>query len=785
MRHLLPSSNVIEKKNTDHHPIVLTNTNSNQIGDSLKDLCAKGPSFIPTPENFDWLQLQKDFDAFRNRVRARYLFSSSEGPRPNDETQILKRQPKQPSNWRSTKTNCPELETFLSSVERALFNDTSRRKVPDNLTKEERSSLRQWRKNELFNQDGELLMRLQDKGNRFVIVDKETDKRKAEEQIARSSFQKLDHDPTSEHIQKVKEWADKWHNEGEITSEWKEFIVNENAKPGKNSTLYKTHKEGNPVRLLTSGCNTAIENLSRFIEIVCAPFTENLRSRIKNTGHLLDIIDELNEQGFPEDTVLVSFDIVNMYPSIDNVNGIQAVAKFLNTRVEKNPSTECIIEGLSLCLYNNNSQFAMENLLQVNGTATGAPNSCSYADIAIAPIDDAVFQKMQSDFKELRYFGRYRDDCLSLWCGSRDRLQQFFSFLNSLSNDLKFTMEIGEQSLCFLDVEIKLEDGKLQTTVYSKPTDAHIYLHANSCHNEKSKKGIPKGVALRLKRICSTDAEYETKSNEYKNYLVKRGYNVNMVNDAFDSLRNKSRSDARKKVGREQKSRVIFATNFNPRGPDVTSIIKKNLNIIENAPELQTLFPRGTIMVANKKENNLKNLLMRSDPYGVKPDLLDKDIRGYSKCHKTSCDSCQNYVVSTSSIVCAATGRHYQIRSSSTCTTKCVVYVIVCKTCGKQGVGSTVSWKPRLSNYKSHIKNRVETCRIVKHFLNDCVDENLNNFYFIIVDVVNNIENLNKQELENILLSKEKFWIGTLVTQHKGLNGTHDWSRIKRTEREK
>ena len=29
------------------------------------------------------------------------------------------------------------------------------------------------------------------------------------------------------------------------------------------------------------------------------------------------------------------------------------------------------------------------------------------------------------------------------------------------------------------------------------------------------------------------------------------------------------------------------------------------------------------------------------------------------------------------------------------------------------------------------------------------------------------------------------FWIGTLVTQHQGLNGKHDWNRKTRTEREK
>ena len=38
----------------------------------------------------------------------------------------------------------------------------------------------------MYNNESDLILRLQDKGNRFVIVDKETDQRKAREQIARS-----------------------------------------------------------------------------------------------------------------------------------------------------------------------------------------------------------------------------------------------------------------------------------------------------------------------------------------------------------------------------------------------------------------------------------------------------------------------------------------------------------------------------------------------------------------------------------------------------------------------
>ena len=168
-------------------------------------------------------------------------------------------------------------------------------------------------------------MQLQDKGNRFIIVDKQTDCEKANEQIERSSFLRIDYDPITLHINKVKDWTKKWISRNEISKEWAKYIINVNAVPGKNSALYKIHKPNNPVRLLTTGCNTAIENLLRFIEVVCAPLTNNIETRIRDTSHLLDIIDELNSERIPDNTILVSFDIINMYPSIDNDRGIAVV----------------------------------------------------------------------------------------------------------------------------------------------------------------------------------------------------------------------------------------------------------------------------------------------------------------------------------------------------------------------------------------------------------------------------------------------------------------------------
>ena len=51
-----------------------------------------------------------------------------------------------------------------------------------------------------------------------------------------------------------------------ISEKWKKFITVKDSTPGKMYGNVKTHKIGNPTRVITSGCNTAIENLSIFVE---------------------------------------------------------------------------------------------------------------------------------------------------------------------------------------------------------------------------------------------------------------------------------------------------------------------------------------------------------------------------------------------------------------------------------------------------------------------------------------------------------------------------------------
>ena len=129
--------------------------------------------------------------------------------------------------------------------------------------------------------------------------------------------------------------------------------------------------------------------------------------------------------------------------------------------------------------------------------------------------------------------------------------------------------------------------------------------------------------------------------------------------------------------------------------------------------------------------------------------------------------------------------KKFRITKYLTCTTPNIIYLAYCTKCGKQGVGSTKNWKPQLSNYKSYIKKKLKSCSIVRPFIDSCTDTVNPSKYlrFILIDCVTNTENSNKDEIDDLLLEKENFWIETLFTIHKGLNDYHDWRRVRSNQK--
>ena len=347
-------------------------------------------------------------------------------------------------------------------------------------------------------------IRIQDKGLRFVILDNLDYEEKVQHQINRSSFEKISENPNKIYEKRVNTWIEKWYNNKSISEKWKKFRAVKDSTPGKMYGNIKTHKIGNPTKAITSGCNTTIENLSIFVENVLYDIASELPLRIKDTNHMLDIIDYLNSLDLPLNSILVSFDIINMFPNIDNNLGLSSVKKYLDLCSKNIPPTNCLLEALELCLSCKNSIFNNENYLQADGTAQGPHMPCSYADIAMADFD-----KEASEYHLTP----------TTWKRFRESLVLFLAYINALdpTEKTKFTMEVAEPGnyLKFLDLKLKWENGKITVDVYSKPTNSFTYVLPTTCYPRKSINNIPDGIVLRLRRICDSDEKFKHRSKEY------------------------------------------------------------------------------------------------------------------------------------------------------------------------------------------------------------------------------------------------------------------------------
>ena len=91
---------------------------------------------------------------------------------------------------------------------------------------------------------------------------------------------------------------------------------------------------------------------------------------------------------------------------------------------------------------------------------------------------------------------------------------------------LKFTWEISETCVSFLDFSVSMTGDALTISVSYKPTDSHSYILFSSSHPNHTKQSIPYSQFLRL---CSDNKDFETKYLEMRTISVERGYPTHLL----------------------------------------------------------------------------------------------------------------------------------------------------------------------------------------------------------------------------------------------------------------
>ena len=96
---------------------------------------------------------------------------------------------------------------------------------------------------------------------------------------------------------------------------------------------------------------------------------------------------------------------------------------------------------------------------------------------------------------------------------------------------IKLKCYYSQKSVEFLDLRIMIENGKLATDLFVKPTNLQLYLDYRSNHPQPCKDSIVYCQALRVIERCSTKDLALPHLEQLKLKFMERNYPENVVNE--------------------------------------------------------------------------------------------------------------------------------------------------------------------------------------------------------------------------------------------------------------
>ena len=269
--------------------------------------------------------------------------------------------------------------------------------------------------------------------------------------------------------------------------------------------LPKTHKDGMPLRPILSMTNAPTFKLAQWLTNILAPVREAVSQHTLQDS--FDFVNKIRTIDFT-DKVFCSVDVMSLFTNVP----LHQTIDFIGTICEKFNITlplsfDCLKSLILLCTENVQFSFDGQFFFQKDGVAMGSPLGPVLADIFMGFFENFLIDKQ---CMPVHYF-RFVDDSFAV-ANNISEIQRFLSVINNTHDNLHFTLELPtSDSIPFLDVLVKVNQGSLSTSVYRKPTWSGLYLHFFSHVPVSYKRNLVFNLFNRARRLCSP----ETLDNEF------------------------------------------------------------------------------------------------------------------------------------------------------------------------------------------------------------------------------------------------------------------------------
>ena len=218
-------------------------------------------------------------------------------------------------------------------------------------------------------------------------------------------------------------------------------------------------------------------------------------------------------------------------------------------------------------------------------------------------------QLLESSIERPLSWYRSIDDVDMKWTQGDEELQNFLSCVNNLHPSIKFTHEISNTTISFLDTSSSLSEGVLSTDLYSKPTDTNclaaviLLLWLRAYHTAK----------------LLGSGEFAPPTNLWKNDWVnlkiiwKEGViNKSIIKKSFNKAHSISRSSLLQCKEKQKCKRTPCVLTYHPCLRNSFNTILEHWTSVEKNSKLSKVFPEPP-MVAFKQPISLRNLLVQAE----------------------------------------------------------------------------------------------------------------------------------------------------------------------------
>jgi hypothetical protein len=547
---------------------VVVNLSDKKLNDYEFSLLNKGLGFVPSHFRPNLDVLTKDIVRFERRLQIHYFFSN-EGEIDNNQGFNRCRESFVPvSTWVPPRPNL-QISKFCLELKKGILKILNT--VPIcNLSAKERKFMHSLKK------DDSVVIKKADKGGGIAVLNTSDYVDKVSQMLNDSKvYSKLNNmDAIS-----TKEQADiillNLFRRGRITHKQFSFLTDFIPRNPIFYGLPKLHKAGVPLRPVVSQVNGPTCMVNALVDKLLTVAESKIPFLLKDTTAFLMNINDLNNENIIDDELLlVTMDVCSMYTNIPHDEGIELVTSFYEQTLQfwkdfdlgvRPVLPEELAEMIEFILKNCEFTFGNSVYKQNYGTTMGAKFSVKFANIYMFK----WFEKFLAGYNDCipSRLCRLVDDIFFVWPYGLERLLKFRDFLNSVHNSIKFDMEYSTSEVHFLDTVVFKFRHRLETKIFTKPTDKKQYLHFTSCHPAHVMRAIPYSQTIRYRRNISLDHLLMENMSLLKDFFLARGYPIPLLDceigritllDRKETLRYRSIEEKREKFLAVLKGRTFL-----------------------------------------------------------------------------------------------------------------------------------------------------------------------------------------------------------------------------------